>query len=270
MIFLQGGGFCGPAACLALETGIPLIPFGILSPTDPSNPTANFDVGYVPYCDGSAMIGDNEVDTDNDGTIERTFRGLQNLSASLDVIKDKYPSPDTIVLAGNSAGGFAVMFALPLIRKLYPDALINVINDSGIGIIDPGGMDNLNTYWNSASFIPTSCNDSIGEDGNLTDYNNYLLSKDSNVKMAYISSKRDETIAAGLAGGGAALEVELIKAANELKETFPDRFQYLIANGTQHTFVISNFNYSVAGTTVKQWVTDLINRSENWDSIIEQ
>jgi len=58
LIFLQGGGFCSPSACEAIEEGIPFIPFGILSPSDPQNPVANYNVGYVPYCDGSMMSGE--------------------------------------------------------------------------------------------------------------------------------------------------------------------------------------------------------------------
>ena len=154
LIFLQGGGFCAPTACDAVETGIPFIPFGMLSPTDTQNPVANYNVGYVPYCDGSGMMGDNEVDSDGDGIYDRFFRGVQNLSASLDVIFQTYPSPDRIVLAGNSAGGFAVHAALPLVRKLYPDVAIEVINDSGQGIANPGGMSTLIDYWNAGAFFP--------------------------------------------------------------------------------------------------------------------
>ena len=89
LIFLQGGGFCSPVSCEAVEQGIPLIPFGILSPNDPGNALSTYDVGYVPYCDGSAMIGDADVDSDGDGVNDRFFRGLQNLSAALDVIADR-------------------------------------------------------------------------------------------------------------------------------------------------------------------------------------
>lgn len=195
LIFLQGGGFCNPNSCDAVETGIPFIPLGILNPNDTENPVYNFNTGYVPYCDGSAMIGDNEVDSDGDGVTDRYFRGVQNLSASLDVIAKKYPSPEIIVLAGNSAGGFAVHHALPLVRKLYPGVKIYVINDSGVGILNPEGMKTMLDYWNAWSFYPKSCNTCIGDDGNLTGYHQYQLEQDTNIVMAYISSKQDETFA---------------------------------------------------------------------------
>lgn len=173
LIFLQGGGFCAPDTCGAVESGIPFFPFGILSPMDPTNPVADFNVGYVPYCDGSGMMGDAEVDSDGDGVNDRFFRGAKNLSASLDVIRQKYPAPEMIVLAGNSAGGFAVHAALPLLRKLYPNIKIYVINDSGLGILNPGRMNELIDYWDASANFPASCTDCIGEDGNLTGYHEY-------------------------------------------------------------------------------------------------
>ncbi|MDT0605959.1 pectin acetylesterase-family hydrolase [Croceitalea rosinachiae] len=269
MIFLQGGGFCSPVACEATETGIPLIPFGILNPNDPLNPTANYDVGYVPYCDGSQMMGDNEVDSDGDGTNDRFFRGVQNLSASLDVIFQTYPNPDKIVLAGNSAGGFAAHNALPLVRRLYPNVNIFMINDSGNGIIAPGGIDVLLDYWNARSFLPESCADCIGADGNLTGYHKYQLDNDQNMRMAYISSKQDSVLSASYPGGAPAFEAELLEATTELNEAYPIRFNGLIANGEAHTYIIRQFDIEVGGVMVRQWVTDMLNENESWTTIIE-
>lgn len=269
LIFLQGGGFCSPVACLAVDEVIPLIPYGILNPLDASNPTANYDLGYISYCDGTGMMGYNEVDSDVDGVKDRFFRGVQNLSASLDVIFQKYPSPDRIVLAGNSAGGFAVHAALPLVRKLYPDIRIDVINDSGVGILNPGAMQMLIDYWNAGGFFPSSCSNCIGADGNLTDYHKYQMTQDPNIRMAYISSKQDETFAKLISGDGPAFEAQLIEAAEELKTAFPERFNYLIANGDEHTFIIKNYEYPVGNTTVKMWINNMLNDNNNWVSVID-
>ncbi|MDP4822001.1 MAG: hypothetical protein NWR67_13400 [Saprospiraceae bacterium] len=226
LIFLQGGGFCSPLACEAVEEGIPLFPFGILNPADPQNPTSNFDVGYVPYCDGSGMMGDN-------------------------------------------AGGFAVHAALPLVRKLYPDVRIEVINDSGVGILSPGGMQTLIDYWNAGAFFPSSCTNCIGADGNLTDYHKYQLAQDPNIRMAYISSKQDATFAALIQGGAAAFEAQLIEASGELNAAFPDRFNCLIANGNGHTFLIRDFTFQLSTTSVRFWVNEMISESSTWNSVID-
>lgn len=269
LIFLQGGGFCSPFVCEALEAGIPLIPFGMLNAMDAQNPVGNYNVGYIPYCDGTAFMGDTEVDSDGDGVNDRFFKGIQNLSASLDVIVQNYPSPDKIVLAGNSAGGFGVHAALPLVRKLYPNIRIEIINDSGVGILDPGGMQVLIDYWNAESFFPESCNNCIGVDGNLTDYHNYQLTEDDNIRLAYVSSKQDATISASLSGGGQSLESQLIQAVNKLNSNYPERFKSLIANGDEHTFILSNFGYSIGGTTVRQWITYMVDDNGTWQSITD-
>lgn len=269
LIFLQGGGFCSPSSCEAVEEGLPLVPFGILNAADPQNSAADFNVGYVPYCDGSGMMGDNEVDSDGDGVNDRFFRGVQNLSASLDVIAQTYPAPEKIVLAGNSAGGFAVHAALPLVRKLYPDVRIEVINDSGVGILDPGSMQTLIDYWNAGAFFPSSCMDCIGADGNLTDYHKYQLAQDPNTRIAYISSKQDATFAALIQGGGAAFEAQLIEAAGELKTAFPDRFNSLIANGDDHTFLIRDFTFQLSNTSIRSWVNEMIGENGTWNSIMD-
>ena len=266
LIFLQGGGLCSPVACDAVETGLPLVPLGILDPSDPQNPTAGYNLGYIPYCDGSGMMGDNEVDSDGDGINDRFFRGAQNVSASLDVIAQTYPAPDKIVLAGNSAGGIAVHSALPLVRKLYPEVKIEVINDSGQGIADPGILASFIGYWNAGAVFPSSCMDCVGADGNLTEFHKYQLMEDPNMSMAYISSKQDATVAAALSGGGPALEVELMEAAAELNAAFPDRFQSLIADGDAHTFIQRRFDLEIGNTNVRQWISHMVNGSENWVS----
>ena len=215
------------------------------------------------------MMGDAEVDSDGDGVADRFFRGVQNLSASLDVIARQYPTPDRIVLAGNSAGGFAVHAALPLVRKLYPDVRIDVINDSGVGILDPGRWDTLVDYWNAGAFIPESCPDCVGADGNLTGLHAWQLGRDQNTRLAYVSSTRDQTIAESLVGDGPSLEAQLIEAAAELQSRYPERFQALVAAGDEHTFIIKDFDHVIDGTTVRAWISAMLAGGAEWVTRVE-
>ncbi|MEL6191195.1 MAG: hypothetical protein AAFR66_04065 [Bacteroidota bacterium] len=52
----------------------------------------------------------------------------------------------------------------------------------------------------------------------------------------------------------------------DLNEAYPERFKSLVAEGAEHTFIIKQFGYSIAGTTVKQWITDMLSKSEDWVS----
>jgi hypothetical protein len=194
---------------------------------------------------------------------------MQNLSASLDVIASTYPMPSRILLAGNSAGGTGVHFALPLVRKLYPEVPVELVNDSGVGISSPGAFDSIFEYWNSAAFFPASCSTCIGEDGHLTDYFKYQLGEDDNLRMGFISSTADETVLERLTLSSAEFEAELRQEMAEIEAAYPDRVRSLIPDGIEHTFIIRRFDFQVGDTTVRQWVTDMLSGSEAWVSISE-
>lgn len=271
MIFLQGGGACSPTNCDAVETagrgGVPA--FGLLSPTDPANPAAEFDVGYLPYCDGSLWSGDRDTDSDGDRVDDRFFRGLQNLSASLDVIVSRYPAPSRILLTGNSAGGFGTHMALPLVRRLYPDVPIEHVNDSGVGISTPGTQDALNEYWNAEAFYPASCDTCIGDDGHLTDFHAYQLAEDPNIRMGFMSTKQDAVIVDRLPLDGPGFESALLEAMSELRDAYPTRFRSFIAQGDGHTFILRDFDRVVGGTSVRAWIADMLEGGDAWQSVTE-
>ena len=116
-IFLEGGGACWSDFCLYVKEVTPGIPqAGILDTARDNNPLKDQSVVYVPYCDGSLLAGDRDVDTDGDGDIDRFQHGLQNLSAALDVAVRTFPAPRRIVLVGQSGGGLGTIFALPVLH----------------------------------------------------------------------------------------------------------------------------------------------------------
>jgi hypothetical protein len=269
LIFLQGGGFCSAEACDAVAEPIPLFNIGMLDNADPANPAADFNVGYVPYCDGTLFTGDRDVDSTGDGVPDRFFRGIQNLSAALDVIRRSYPSPGRIVLAGNSAGGAGVHNALPLVRLLYPDVPIDLINDSGMGILSPGGQQSLNEYWNAGRFFPDDCGSCIGEDGNLTGYHNYQLVEDDNLRMGFISSVADEVVISQSPLDQQSFESELRAAVAELENRHPQRFRSLIGGGDEHTFILRRFDFAIGDTTVREWVGRMLAGDAAWLSVSE-
>src|SRR5699024_899067 len=97
VIFLQGGGACWDAFCLAVINTPTKFPskVNILDKNFEQNPVKDWNVSYVPYCDGSLFIGDNIVQ-DAKGK-DRIYAGLHNLSAALTATKKEFPSPDRIL-----------------------------------------------------------------------------------------------------------------------------------------------------------------------------
>ena len=269
VIFLQGGGACWSTFCAATEEASPgITEFGLLDQTLPNNPTQGWDVAYFPYCDGSVFSGDADFDDDGDGQTDRYQRGLKNLSAGLDVTASTFPAPSRILLTGISAGGFGTDYALPLVRKLYPDVPIELINDSGLGIAKPGFTRERAAEWNSEAFIAESVPDFIDENGHLTNGHIYYLDEDPDLRVGFMSTKQDTVIAdVFIMIGGPAFEAELIPEMAKLEEAHPDRFRSLIADGNLHTFLLSQFDREVGGTTVADWVSDMLSGSDEWQSV---
>ena len=153
-------------------------------------------------------------------------------------------------------------------RKLYPDVPIELINDSGIGISKPGLSEQLTQEWNSDGFIPASCDTCIGADGHLTGYHIWQMEQDPDLRVGFMSTKQDTVIAdVFLQIGGAAFEEQLIPQIQMLQDAQPDRFHSLIANGNSHTFIQAQFDLPVGGTTVIQWVTDMLSGTDAWQSV---
>jgi len=271
MIFLEGGGACTSALCAATETASVdqfRLQLGILNSADADNPAADYNVAYFPYCDGSVFSGDQDYDDDGDGSLDRFHRGVQNASAGLDVVASTYPAPSLILLTGNSAGGYGTTYTLPLVRKLWPDVPIRMLNDSGVGIAFPGYTQAVSAEWNSDAFVPASCENCIDDDGHTTNYHIYQLDEDPNLLTGFLSTEQDSVIADTFIGiGGEAFEAALRSEMAEIEAAHPERFRSLIAAGNDHTFIQRAFGLAVGDTTVRDWVTDMLENNSDWVSV---
>jgi hypothetical protein len=270
VIFLQGGGACWSDLCLATEQAAPGIPpLGVLDPAREGNPVAGWNTVYLPYCDGSLHAGDQDVDTDDDGVADRFHRGLHNLSASLDVAVNTFPAPRRILLTGSSAGGFGTTYALPLVRQLYPDVPIELINDSGLGlgrIDEPAFIEQLLTEWNATAFFPESCETCLGDDGHITDYHKYQLSEDENFRLGMMSYTRDTVIAVTFVQvGGEVFEEALLGELDDLEAAYPERVKSFVATGAEHTFLLGDLEKTAGGISVADWISSML-LGEDWET----
>jgi len=272
LIFLEGGGACWSDLCLATTTVTEGVPgAGINDPAKENNPMRGWNQVYVPYCDGSLHAGDQDVDTDDDGTPDRFHRGLHNLSAALDVAVGTFPSPGRIVIAGNSGGGLGTIFALPLVRSLYPDTQIDVINDSGVGVSKPGDpsfLRQLLREWNTEAFIPESCPDCVAPDGHLTEYLIWQMDQDTTVRRAMLSYTQDTVFAdTFLQIGGPAFETALLEEMRQQREAHPGRTQTFLPAGDGHTFVQLEPDKTAGGVNLMDWLGFMLSGSDQWVSV---
>jgi len=272
VIFLQGGGARWSELDSAFVSASPGLPAaGILNPDQPGNPVANWNVVYLPYCDGGLHASDKDNDYDGDGTVESPQRGLHNLSAALDIAASSFPNPRRILLTGVSAGGFGTTFALPLVRYVYPDAPIDVINDSGVGVSrpnDPGFLRLLQSDWNQSAFLPASCPNCIPEDGHFSDYQDWQLDQDPNVRRAYMSNTQDAVIGNFFLGlSGEVFEEALLPEVMQMEDSHPDRVRYWIPDGTGHTFLFGGLDTTAGGVTALDWITAMLDDTDAWVSV---
>jgi hypothetical protein len=245
MIFLQGGGACWSAFCFAVTqapVGMPAV--DILRTDRPDNPVADWDVAYLPYCDGSLFAGDAEVDEDGDGGTDRWHRGLANLSAGLDVAKSTFARPKRVLLAGSSGGGFGTILAVSLVRHQWPDAEILVLSDSGVGVArgasDPGFLTTLIDEHGSGAFVPRDCPDCLAG-GHITPLVAWWLGRDERTRVGVYSSWYDLIIGkVFLQVPAEQFQSDVEAQTTAVRDAFPDRYHRAIEDGVTHTALLGD------------------------------
>jgi len=293
MIFLQGGGACWADFCSALETTNSLTADGILDPDLEGNPVADWDVVYLPYCDGSLFAGDVDRVLPNSflggsgpGQSMGYQRGLQNLTAALDIASAEFPNPSRILLTGVSGGAFGTMTAMPLVRYYYPDTEVLLFNDSGVGVAKEGDPDFVNETllagWNAGSLIPASCSDCTSN-GHTTRFIEWQLAADDNFTMSALSFSADSVISSlFLMIDPADFTTSLLAETGRTTGLFEDRYKRFIPLGTAHTTLLSetppppggiaelgSLQTEIDGVTVLEWFTAMIDGTEVWNDLVD-
>ncbi|MDO4623488.1 MAG: pectin acetylesterase-family hydrolase [Eubacteriales bacterium] len=99
------------------------------------NPFREWNFLLVTYATGDFHIGDSELEYEDEETGSSCihhFHGAANLRAAMERAKHWFPDPEQLLIAGDSAGGFAVPAVTPMIlEQYYPDCRnVTVFSDS--------------------------------------------------------------------------------------------------------------------------------------------
>jgi hypothetical protein len=294
LIFLQGGGACWEDFCSAFEVTNSLPASGILDPDLEGNPVADWDVLYLPYCDGALFAGDVDRMLPNSILVEGASgesmgyqRGLQNLTAALDIGAVQFPNPSRILLTGVSGGAFGTITALPLVRYYYPDTEIVLFNDSGVGIAKEGNPDFVNETllagWNADVMVPASCTDCTSN-GHVTRLIEWQLAADDNFTMSALSFGADQVIGTFFLMIPAAQFTEALLAETERTTMlYQERYKRFIPAGSAHTTLlratsegadpgveIGSLETEIGGVTVLDWFTAHLDGSEAWVDRVDE
>lgn len=273
LLYLQGGGACWDRlTCYVLETASSTsngpIRSGIIDLENPENPFGDWDIVYVPYCDGSVFIGDRIVDYGG----ERTFHhGLRNLSVAVDAMVENFPEPDRIVVAGSSAGGYGTYAGYGVSRVAYPSTPISRFNDSGPGVQNPDATQDVQDRlknWDFGRLVPESCTECEDQYSYLT---LWAMERDADLKTALYSFLQDGVISFFLALSGEEYEELLLGTTGDLQQRAGGRYQRFLPQGGGHTILLGPGFYTqqVDGVSVRDWTEAFLTDSDDWTDIVQ-
>lgn len=284
LIFEQGGGACWQnfyfCNILAENQEPTLLPRdGIWDFDSQDNPFADYSIVYMPYCDGSAFLGDNDViDASFPFGPIRFHRGLRNQSAGMDVAKMMFPYASSITIAGSSAGGVgAAGFAPFLARFLFGNTKeITVFNDAGpvaINLADVGAIAARAADWAFRQFFPASCT-SCMDVGQGTELIKWRLDNDRTIRDAFYETDGDATNRFFLNVSTQALYRSLIVDEHgQINMLHPDRYKRFIVSGDDsHTALQTPLFYSqdANGVLLNEWTADFLVPNPFWVDIVEE
>lgn len=269
LIYLQGGGACWSELCAANEKATDRVPpLGWTDESNEQNPFQRFNMAHIAYCDGSVFSGDAEY---GEGDARRFHHGLANLSAAIDVLKERYPEPDRIVLGGSSAGGYGTIIGTAVVRLSWPDTPLSVLNDAGLGLTNPERPETLALFkseWKFDQFLPGSCTSC--EKGQFSEMIAWALERDPSLRVAGFSAYEDSVIGGVFLGMlGPDFKQLLLTETGSIHERFPKRFQRFMIEGTQHTAALGLYDIQIEGMHVTTWTDQMVNNDPEWGDWLE-
>lgn len=249
---------------------------GIFS-NDEENPFKDWTFVIVSYSTGDFHTGQGQIQyVDDDGNEKTVYHnGYNNYSAFLDEIIQYLGEPDTLVVAGSSAGGFATALLSDDVISRFPSASnITVCVDSSLLYYD-GWKETSETIWKS----PTEISQKLVSDNIVLDSLLDLAAKrGSDIKILFACSVRDKDLQRYQSyidnGNMEESKENSLKFQNGLKKMVFDMQSnlynpgfYIFETGinnkttsTQHMIMIYNvFDPLNGNKSVAQWLMDAVN-----------
>ncbi len=273
LIFFNGGGACSSGDVCDVHTPPTTYRFlatephndprtrdGVFAFNNPDNPLRDWSQVFVSYCTGDVHLGARDMTyKKSDGSeILIYHRGKTNAQAALDWAYTYYPDPDTVLVAGSSAGGVAAPYYAAVVAEHYINSKI-IHFSGGAGAF---GVMKAPVSWNVMAQMPDwpELENFVEEDITFADL--YLIASDRHPEIgfhqyntAYDRGQKPFLESAGEMGTvHAVLTMELAK----LKRLLPT-FSSYTAHGDFHTLLRFDELYkkSVNGVSALKWVTDL-------------
>jgi hypothetical protein len=222
IIFMQGGGACletitcagNPRSWGASSLGNG--PGEAPMQRDDINPFADWNMVYVPYCSGDVFSGSNPS-----GVQGEPQTGYINFTKALERVVPTFADKvDTVVLAGQSAGGFGVAWNWMRTQDAFGDIPVHAYDDSGQPLgpeyLTPCLQKYVGEKWGWGKTIHPSCESCDLDGGNVVrPLLDTVLNRRPESRFALLSTDEDGVIktffayglndCSSLNGGGFAL-----------------------------------------------------------------
>ena len=273
LIYFQGGGACWDGATCtpggsttdqtvnagdSPERGAR----GIFELDNEANPFRDYSMVYVPYCTGDVHLGDQSVTYETAaGSLTIRHNGYNNAAAVLDWTFANYTAPESVFVAGGSAGAIPTPFYAHLAAEQYPTARITQLGDAAGGYRGDG-LDGLLETWGTPALLARFPEYDLGREG-LTFDSPYLATGrlHPEMQLAQYNTAYDtvQIFFLRLIGEAGINLPQLIRANDGDIAKQLDNYDSFLAGGSVHTILQLEefYTFQADGVRVRDWVAAL-------------
>ncbi|MBI5070354.1 MAG: esterase [Deltaproteobacteria bacterium] len=282
VVFLNGGGACWDyLTCYVLNTAshgpfgaaqferlrTTALPGSILDRGLAGNPFADATLVFVPYCTGDIHGGDSVVTyTGPSDSRVHHHVGHANVLAFLRRLAATWPSPQRLVVAGASAGGFGALLNYDAFRHYWPAASAFLVDDSGPplgpGAVSPQLLSAWYASWRLDRTLDPVCGSACRTD--LSAQITGLSRRYPHDRLALLSSLQDQVISAYYQLSGAELEAALLRVTADVIGPTANFRAFLVA-GSSHTMLGDPAAFS-QGISLLGWLEQETSGDAAWST----
>ena len=245
---------------------------------DPSNPFADWNHVFVPYCSGDVHGGANP-----EGPGGRIHMGARNMERFLERILLTFPHVRQVVLAGSSAGGVGAALNFDRVQRAFGEVPVLLLDDSGPVMSDtylrPCLQQVWREAWNLDESLPEDCEACREGPGGLSEAFRFVARKYPDRRMGLILSNRDSVFRSFFGFGAGecttwqTMDGETFnEGALELRDTLladhPNVRIYML-NSEHHVWLWQTPMSRLvnAGVPLSTWIQQLVDGDPGWDHV---
>jgi hypothetical protein len=285
VIYLQGGGACwNQVTCYTFKQAVNIedgydeasfksdvkgsVDVDFFSRTKADNPFKDASFVFVPYCTGDVHAGSKIVTYGSGANAKETHHvGGDNFKAYLARIVDTFPDAEHILVSGSSAGGYGAGFNFWRVKEAFPNAKVDLLDDSGPPLPKPYLKDALRQQWldswDLAKAFPPGCTECVDDFDKLFNYYGVTYPESRGALMSYMS---DGVISMFFSVPKTDMPAALDALATGSVDPYPS-MQYFYVTGDKHTFLGGNQQETTKGVVLADWIKQFWTGDAAWASV---